>query len=352
MLLYRLFANFAMNRLIGLLYLAFAFASCSSGRYLLDSRFSDSPVPPAPDYSNQKYWAALPAKKDLADSVPGKKLRNGEADAVADVFFIHPTIYTYKPTTVYQWNGDVNDSLLNKKTDESTILYQASVFNGSCRIYAPRYRQAQISAFYNAKSNDGRQALDVAYEDVKAAFEYYLENYNHGRPLIIASHSQGTRHAERLLKDFFTADSLKNRLVAAYLVGMPVNPDSLPFLPPCSTPDQTGCYCTWNTFASNFYPSYYKNGLINAICTNPLSWRTDTAYVAADQNLGGVLRNFKKEYPHLCDAQVHEGMLWINKPHFPGSRLTHIKIYHLADYNLFYLNIRKNVQDRIDAFRK
>ena len=33
----------------------------------------------------------------------------------------------------------------------------------------------------------------------KAAFQYYLEHYNNGRPFIIASHSQGTYHAKRLI---------------------------------------------------------------------------------------------------------------------------------------------------------
>ena len=66
----------------------------------------------------------------------------------------------------------------------------------------------------------GKQALDFAYQDVKAAFEYYLKHYNNGRPIIIASHSQGTWHAESLLHDYFENDStLRKRLVAAYLIG-------------------------------------------------------------------------------------------------------------------------------------
>ncbi|MGB3074488.1 MAG: DUF3089 domain-containing protein, partial [Chitinophagales bacterium] len=211
---------------------------------------------------------------------------------------------------------------------------------------------AHITAFYTAKGNDGKEALAIAYDDVKAAFEYYLEHYNNNRPIIIASHSQGTSHAYHLLKDFFMNDTLKNRLVAAYIIGMPVNPDSLKFLPPCNAPDQTGCYCTWNTFARDYYPAYYDNGLVHAICTNPLSWTTDSIYTAASLNEGGILRNFEKVHPNICDAQVHAGMLWINKPDFPGSKILNFKIYHLVDYNLFYSNIRTNVQQRIDTYWK
>lgn len=341
-----------MNRQFLWLLLLFVFFSCGQKRYLLETSFSDCPIPPPPDYSSEDAWASLPSKKDPADSVPGKHKSNGEAVSLTDVFFIHPTIFTYKPTSAYQWNGDVHDRALNKATDESTILYQASVFNGSCRVFAPRYRQAHISAFYKEEATDGKKALDIAYSDVRAAFLYYLAHYNDGRPIIIASHSQGTLHAEHLLQEFFKDDSLRTRLVAAYLIGMPINPDSLRFLPPCTAPDETGCYCTWNTFARGYYPAYYNNGLAHAICTNPLSWQTDSSFCGANLNEGGILRNFEKIHPHISNAQVHEGMLWIDKPDFPGSKLLNIKIYHVVDYNLFYFNIRSNVQQRTEVFRK
>jgi hypothetical protein len=328
------------------------FSSCGSHRYILDSSFEKTPVPPLPDYSIENSWASLPQKNDPADSLPQRTFTNGQVTAEADVFFIHPTTYTYKPTTQYLWNGDVHDEQLNNKTDFSTILYQASVFNGSCKIYAPRYRQAHISAFYSSQKDAGSRALDTAYSDVKAAFQYYLDHYNKGRPIVIASHSQGTNHAYRLLKEFFQDGSLKNQLVAAYLIGMPINPDSLQFLLPCNAPDQTGCYCSWNTFAKGYYPRYYDAGLVNAICTNPLTWKCDSTYADPVLNKGGILRDYEMIYPEICDAQVHDGMLWISKPDFPGSRILNIKIYHVGDYNLFYLNIRENIQQRISAFLK
>ena len=68
--------------------------------------------------------------------------------------------------------------------------------------------------FFLTKLEIARLLLD---EDVKAAFQYYLEHYNNGRPIIIASHSQGTTHAKRLLKEFFDGTALQHQLVAAYL---------------------------------------------------------------------------------------------------------------------------------------
>ena len=130
----------------------------------------------APDYSQEKYWAALPAKKDSADSVPyGSNLKDEQVSAKADVFYIYPTIYW----TGKHWNADVTDKKLNRRIDKSAIRHQASVFNGSCKIYAPLYRQAILYA-YAVMEGSGKKALDFAYEDVKKAFEYYLKNYNNG----------------------------------------------------------------------------------------------------------------------------------------------------------------------------
>ena len=84
--------------------------------------------------------------------------------------------------------------------DKKPVRYQASVFNRSCRVYAPRYRQAIVRVF-KEESKDGKKALDLAYRDVKRAFQYYLDHYNQNRDFIIASHSQGTLHCTRLLKE-------------------------------------------------------------------------------------------------------------------------------------------------------
>ena len=46
------------------------------------------------------------------------------------------------------WNGPIDDGALNLRTDDGTILYQASIFNGAGQIYAPRYRQAHLHAYF------------------------------------------------------------------------------------------------------------------------------------------------------------------------------------------------------------
>jgi hypothetical protein len=307
----------------------------------------------SPDYSNLDNWAATPMTEDKADMTPGNNYQNLQDDAEVDVFFIHPTSYT-KERGNTDWNAAIADKEINKKTDEGTIQFQASVFNGVSKIYAPRYRQAHIYAYFTEddpqEKLNAKKAFNLAYSDVAASFKYYLDNWNEGRPIIIASHSQGTTHALRLIKEYFEGQPLMDKLVAAYLVGMPVRKSTFPTLQPCQDADETGCFVTWRSYQRGFLPKWHESGS-DIVVTNPLSWKTDTAYVGAEQNKGTLLFNFEKGVkPGIADAQIYEDHLWVNKPKFRGSVFLTIKNYHFADYNLFYADIRQNAKDRVSAF--
>ena len=310
-------------------------------------------VTEAPDYSQMNYWVAHPEVKDMADLIPGKgELMEYQSTADVDVFFIYPTIYTKKQHKDHPWFADVNDEKLNDNIAKSTIKYQATVFNASGKVYAPLYRQAHIGVYYANDLSLKVDALEFAYRDVKKAFEYYLENWNNGRPIIIASHSQGTNHAVSLLRDFFESKPLMKQLVAAYIVGMPVDKGTFSYIPTCDDPTDTGCWLTWNTYAKNYYPPDHDIWYEYAFSVNPLSWKSDTTRISFGENKGGILRNYKKIRPGLSDAQSINGMVWINKLQFFWGFLFKWDRYHIADYNLFYMNIRENVAERVDAYLK
>jgi hypothetical protein len=303
-----------------------------------------------PDYSSLDYWAAHPFKHDPSDSIP-LPLRNEIADSTVDVFFLHPTTFTKKKHGGYK-NAAIDDPYLNAKTDYSTILYQASVFNADCRVFAPRYRQAHIANFFSKDTIQSGQKFDIAYADIKNAFEYYLQHFNNGRPIIIASHSQGSKLAERLLKEFFEEKLLYNKLVVAYLAGWSVPKDYFTSLRMCEDSLQTGCLCSWRTFRRNYMPSYLKNENGNSYVTNPLNWVSTDEYAPKHLNKGSVLTRFNKVYSQTTDAQISNGLLYVKKPKFPWSFLYFTKNYHIGDINLFYLNIRHNIKQRIGAFWK
>ena len=67
---------------------------------------------------------------------------------------------------------------------------QLPAFHGLCRVHAPLYRVAADGAFFCQSRDDARRALDLAYADVRSAFEHFLLVHNQGRPFILAAHGQ------------------------------------------------------------------------------------------------------------------------------------------------------------------
>jgi len=331
--------------------LAVALKANSQNKSLIISDFDIGLMPKAPNFSEKINWAALPTFKDMADETPKSKinLSDNQVNAAADVFYIYPTIYTQLPENEYTWNASVEDKKLNIKIDNSAIKNQATVFNGSCKVYAPRYRQAHYSVFLTKDSVSAKKALDLAYSDVKSAFEYYLSYFNQNRPIVIAAHSQGTLHAIRLLQDFFDSKPLQNKLVVAYLVGMPLNDSMFKNIKLSTKPDQTGGYVSWNTFANGYVPDYYQNGLHKSQLVNPISWTNETIFTDYSLHKGTVGLKFKIS-PKIVSARTSAGLLWIKKPRVFGKAMIKTKIWHFADYNLFWMDIRENVALRVKNF--
>ena len=307
--------------------------------------YQNTKHPSAPDYSDEKNWIALPWRADIGDTIPlGCSIPENQKNAEADVFYINPTVYFTGST----WNADVNSKKINKRSN-LCVQHQASAFNACARVFAPRYRQAILKSFFNDEK--GAQPLSLAYEDVKKAFEYYLKNWNDGRPIIISGHSQGAKHAIQLLKDFFDGKELQKKLVAAYPIGIPFNKSDFKSISLSQNQSQTGCYITWNTFSWNT-TKYEKSMKYKDVpCVNPLTMNTDEKYASDSLNLGGI--SFKKFEidKNICDAQIKGNVLWIHRPQKKGYYRIG-KSYHLFDYHLFYMNIRANAKLRTETYLK
>jgi hypothetical protein len=330
-------------------FLVLLFCQCGTKKYNPEYTFDPSRTPAAPDYSQADYWAALPQKTDPADRLP-KGLQAAPTDAAVDIFFLHPTTLLDNHKNGDVWNGSLQDQKLNDATDKSPILYQASAFNGAGKVYAPRYRQAHYWSFFSGDKTSAKQALDIAYADVAAAFDYYLKTYNHGRPFIIASHSQGARHAIQLIKEKIENTPLKQQLVVAYIAGWPVLKGEFKQLQPCTTPTETGCFCSWRTYERNYGLKHAAED--NVVVTNPVNWHSgDGHYAPKTENKGAVLKDFDKIFTGICDAEGYRGILLCTKPKFPGSILLRRKNYHIGDINLYYMDIRENAILRAQAFQ-
>lgn len=322
-----------------LLLVSFFTQSC-----LPSKKFDNAKHPVVPDYSDEYSWIALPWRLDAADCTPQSCVSIDQQDsAQVDVFYVYPTAYIFGT----KWNVKYDNKHVIGRIVNLTES-QASAFNACAKVYAPLYRQAILKSFLNKKS--GPQALDLAYSDVKTAFQYYMKHWNKGRPFIIAGHSQGSNHLTRLLKEEIDGTDIQHQLVAAYLIGMPIADTTFKNIPVAKTPTQTNCFISWNTFKYGTVlraNEYFGGGT----CVNPLSWRTDTTYVPATFNLGGAPIRLDRIDPNVSDAQISQGILWVHKVKYRGyTRLG--KSYHLCDYSLFYLNLRQNAIERTRAYLK
>ena len=171
--------------------------------------------------------------------------------AAVDVFFVHSSSYVGS-----RWNAPADDPTVVEATDRVGTGIQAAAFSGCCAIHAPRYRQANLTAFYRP-SPDGDRAIALAYEDVRYAFEAFEARRAPGRPFILAGHSQGSVHAERLLYEVVafcavtsTAESTPH---GGGLHGMPTGESSVSLIMPQGAPS-----CCETSLSGNFSSSSSK----------------------------------------------------------------------------------------------
>ena len=288
------------------------------------------------DYSLDSNWAVKTS--DISHKV--------------DVFFVHPT--TYGSPSNGQLNADLNDQKLNKRTD-GTIQRQASAFNDTANLFAPRYRQMNIEVLSMSEEKKNYY-IEMPVADVKAAFEYYLENLNGGRPFILASHSQGSNVLQLVLLENPKLIDY-DKIVAAYLIGWTFTDKQIKEigLELCDSPSQTGCLITWNTIAADGKSPTLLEG---ARCVNPLSWTNDTKQYPASMNeCSRVLTNSGKyeSYTNLTSARINScGGLEIAELDSQIKAKLSMNMgptcYHPYDYDFFYCNIAKNAALRCKEY--
>jgi hypothetical protein len=325
---------------------------------------------PAPDYAKADAWAALPSKHSEADLVPAGMAPPLKGSGV-DVFFIHPTGYLNGA----DWNSPLDP---HSKTEENTkwmLANQASVFNGCCAIYAPRYRETSIYRYFVAPSDATRKATDLAYGDVDRAFTYFLEHYSKGRPFIIASHSQGTEHAFRLIRARIDGTALASRMVAGYLIGFDIDDaraNALKTVHVCAREDDIHCIVHWATYGEG--ATAPPRAPAKLVCVNPLTWRRDGKMAAKAMNKG-ALPTTGRFQPNLFGSDKAAGIEFgplaapLKAWTWAACRDGRLTVadqsggpfawgdvgggnYHALDYPLFAIDIRENAQLRAQAWLK
>jgi len=306
--------------------------SCSSAKIV---SFHLVNTPKNPDYSKSESWAVLPGQYpgSLSEIVGETSIKP------IDVFFIYPTLFSDKKDPA--WNADIYRSDIREEVISLSVTNQASAFAQAGNLYVPFYRQAHYKVFDNELKDMAGDTWTIAYEDVKAAFEYYLKNYNKGKGIIIAGHSQGSMHGSKLVKEFFDGAELEKQLVAAYLPGAGIDPLYFSSLKPLETPEAIGGYLSWNTYKSGKLPKKYKSYYEGRVTSNPITWNNQE--LTTFENHRGLLYYDKEIYPESITIEMIDGMIWASLPKVPKRFfMSFIKNYHAFDINLFWKDISEN----------
>lgn len=328
-------------------------------------RFESQAALPADSYARPDMWLARPDRPGNPALWTPEGIKPATKPEAA-AFFVHPTSYLNRA----KWNAPLDDKEANDRAN-LFLRGQASAFNGTGAVWAPRYRQATFGAFLTTKA-DAQQALDLAYRDVAAAFDQFLKEAG-DRPIILAGHSQGALHLTRLLRDRVAGKPLAKRIVAAYVVGWPVSKTAdLPALglPECTAADQSGCILSWQSFADPADPALIlstfdaSNGFTGAprkgsamICTNPVTGTPATSE-AAMFDVGNLVPAAdlssatltKSKTTLRCDGR---GFLVLGTvpPGVGGQYVLPGNNYHVFDYTLFWSNVRTDAERRLTAHR-
>ena len=299
----------------------------------------------SPNYSNPESWAVKPDKYPE----PLKKIIGESKNKNCDVFFIYPTMFLDRKD--FRWNADIDDRLLNNNIINKPIKYQASAFGKVGNIYVPFYRQSHYKVYVDPFSKYEEKSRSIAYSDIKRAFKFYLDNYNNGKPIIIASHSQGSILSAMLLKEFFDGKPLQKKLIIAYLPGTKILDDYFKKIKKLQNRDEIGGYVSWNTYRKGSYPKKYEEWFKGGSTSNPITW--DNEVKTEYEQHKGLLYTDDKVYPNSVKIILKDGLIWSYLPRIPKRLFLIIKKnYHAADINLFWKDIEINAVNRLKNWKR
>jgi len=303
-----------------------------------------------------------PATRGEERSIPAST----QAAPAFATFFVHPTSFLDRN----QWNAPLDDAE-SQRIARLYIRGMASAFNKADEIWAPRYRQATLGAFLR-DTEDSRQALDAAYDDVKQAYEFFIATVGKDTPIVLAGHSQGSLHLLRLLREEISGKEQAGRVAAIYIIGWPISIEhDLPALgfPACATASQSGCIMSWSSFAepadpSQVLDSYGQSEGLDGVkrrdseilCTNPLTGAIG-GDAPAENNLGTLVPEENFASGELVPGQVparcgERGLLLIGDPPEMGNYVLPGNNYHVYDIPLFWKNLQRGVVGRVATWEQ
>ena len=296
------------------------------------------------DYSNIENWAYC---------------ENESSNKVADVFFICPSI---------QFSQDgMNMSLDDQTAKENAVAainMEKGIYDGDARFFAPFYQEAGL-ACYELDEQEREQYLEYAYQDIKASFQYYLDNYNEDRPIILAGFSQGADMCIRLMKDFMSNEDLLDQVVACYAIGWRLTKEDVEtytYLQPAQSESDVHTIICYNSQSADVAGTVLLPEGEWTYSINPLNWKTDGTVASKDENAGACFTNSKgeisSEIPQLTGAYIDQTTGALIASDIDPSEYSPVLdflpegCYHIYDYMFFYRNLQGNVSTRLSAWER
>lgn len=311
----------------------------------------------APDYSRKECWCKLP-----------------EITKDVDTFYVYATEYIMGSFAegAPDFASLDNEEMLQGAEQEYQL--HATAYEDATNLFIPYYRQSGLK--YAGEMFKKTGTADAAFagmpmDDITAALDYYFENYNGGRPFIIAGHSQGSAMVLLLLRTYFKDHpDYYARMVAAYTIGYSVTDEYLaanPHLKFATGETDTGVIIAWNTEGPKNVETNAHNVVVlpNTRSINPLNWKLDETYAPASMNLGSLVENEETGEATIgdmgADAQINlaRGVVVTHakvEPMPEESARTAAEFFgpdgrHASDYTYYYSNIKDNVGKRVAAYK-
>ena len=300
-------------------------------------------APEKPDYSQKYSWIIA---------------ENESPKYAADVFYIYPTTYVGKGIRYMD-----TSSQADRKNASDYSMFNMSLFKGQANLFAPYYRQASLETFMQGSYQAALPYLELPCGDILDAFDYYIRNYNNGRPFIIAGFSQGGMMSECIMKKRLGDKKLQKRLIAAYLFGHSISPDTMkkyPWIRQAEKADDIGRFVSINTFFEN------SDGILTilpgSVSNDPVEWKTGTHEIDMSKYKGAVILTdmaagkTKDDARPFTSARLNNEAggveLYGIRPEYVKKALKILgdKSMHSYDFMFFYNNFRENIGTRIDSY--
>ncbi len=300
------------------------------------------PVESTIDYSYNTYWYSY-----------------GDTTKDADVFYVYPTVSTISfVDNDSSWFAEI--SLPEVREEANGNQRFNKMLYGEYNFYAPYYRQMIFEA-YSQPTPMLDSLAQIAAKDVNDAFQYYMANFNHGRPFFLMGHSQGSQMLIELLKNGITEEQRK-LMVAAYCIGYHVSAEELAKYPEALQPATDSTMqglVVFNSVTDTTAIGMVSRGDVVGI--NPTTWTMAPDTVPAELHLGmakynetrdSVLivpcptRTFLYKHNTVCpDLDPEMVFIPAYEDKFPKGNL------HFADSWLFGGNVVENMRCRLRNYK-